>query len=111
MISNETTGGTRCDAPNQTNYLYLNTTTAANNVTFGPAIRLDAVGSEKYTRRMLLIDVEGDGDLDLVATAANTSANDAGIGNLLYVNTGGALPIRSDNPFAAAVPLNARHGR
>ena len=57
---------------------------------------------------MLLIDVEGDGDLDLVATAATTSANGAGIGNLLYVNDRRhpADP-RSHNPFAAAVPLNA----
>ena len=107
VISNETTGGHDVTAANQTNYLYLNRTTAANDVEFGPAIRLDAVGTEKYTRRMLLIDVEGDGDLDLVATAANTSADEAGIGNLLYVNTGGDPANPLDNPFAAAVPLNA----
>ena len=106
VISNETTGDHDVTAPNHTNYLYLNDTIAANDVKFRPAIALDAPGAEKYTRRVLLIDVEGDNDLDLVATAANTSADDAGVGNLLYVNTGGAPGDPHDNPFAAAVPLN-----
>jgi hypothetical protein len=105
IIGNETTGTHATTAPVKTNYLYLNTTAAPNAVSFGPAITLDLPGTEAYTRRVLLIDVDGDKDLDLVATSADTSADDAGNGNVLYVNTGcvGA----NCNPFAAAAPLNA----
>jgi hypothetical protein len=102
IISNETTGGHDVTAANQSNFLYINTTGSANNVSFGPRIDLDAGATKYYTRRLALIDVEGDGDLDIVATAATTSADDAGVGNLLYVNTGA-----SGSPFATAVPLNA----
>jgi hypothetical protein len=107
IIGKESTGS-HDGAPAKTNHLYLNTTTAANtNVSFTGAIALDAPGAEKYTRRVLLIDVDGDNDLDLVATSANTSADGAGNGNVLYVNTGGDPANPLDNPFAAAVPLNS----
>ena len=115
IVTNETPG--QQDNPagatlpyGKTNYVYLNQTTAPNTIVFGPALALDAAAAETYTRRGLLIDVEGDGDLDLVVTSADNHLDDTGNGNWLYVNgTVGASPAPAPgtNPFAAAVPLSA----
>jgi hypothetical protein len=98
VIANET--ATTHDDPNpKTNYLYINQTTASNDIRFGDAIALDGPGQEAYTRRIIMIDVEGDNDLDLVATSADNAGDGAGNGNVLYRNNNGT--------FAAAAPLNA----
>ena len=89
----------------QTNYVYLNQTLTANNIVFSAAIAIDPPGSEGYTRRILLIDIEGDGDLDLVGTKARNHLDESGQGNVLYVNhtaNGGAGP----NPFDAPIDLS-----
>ncbi len=95
----------------QTNYLYLNTAaTTANNIVFGAALALDTPTEERYTRRGLLIDVEGDGDFDLVVTSADNHEDHEGNGNWLYVNGtvgGSPAPLPGANPFAAAIRLNA----
>jgi MYXO-CTERM domain-containing protein len=90
----------------QTNYVYLNQTATANNIVFSAAIAIDPPGTELYTRRILLLDIEGDGDLDLAATGATNHLDQSGKGNWLYVNhtaNGGAGP----NPFDAPIALNA----
>ena len=111
VVANETPGtqsnpGGETLPYTQTNHVYLNQTTTPDNIVFGPAIAIDPPGTEQYTRRILLIDVEGDGDLDLVATGATNHLDASGTGNWLYVNlTNGGPP--GSSPFAPAVPLTA----
>ncbi|MDH3427933.1 MAG: FG-GAP-like repeat-containing protein, partial [Gemmatimonadota bacterium] len=80
VIGNEGSGGL------QSNLVYLNTTTTPDTITFDAAIELDAPGSESWTRRLVLLDAEGDGDLDVVATSASGQADGLGTGNVLYIN-------------------------
>ena len=90
-----------------TNYVYLNQTITPDNVVFSAAIAIDPPGTEQYTRRILLIDVEGDGDLDLVATGATNHLDQSGTGNWLYINRTIGGPPGGASPFAPAVALNA----
>jgi hypothetical protein len=112
VVANETPGTQSNPAGEtlpytHTNYVYLNQTTTANNVVFGAAIPIDPPGSELYTRRILLIDAEGDGDLDLVATGATNHLDPSGKGNWLYINRTIGGPAGGASPFAPAVALNA----
>jgi hypothetical protein len=124
IITNETPGpqndpGGETLPYGKTNYLYLNKTTTFNTLVFGsgtdltvagPPLALDAPGAETYTRRGVLIDAEGDGDLDLVVTSADNHHDNTGNGNFIYINGtvgGSPAPAAGTNPFAAAIPLTA----
>jgi hypothetical protein len=110
VVANETPGaqenpGGPALPYTHTNYVYLNQTMTPNNIVFSAAIAIDPPGSEGYTRRIVLLDIEGDGDLDLVGTKALNHLDDTGKGNVLYVNhtaQGGAGP----NPFDAPIDLS-----
>ncbi len=84
IFSNEGTGSNGVNT--ESNTLYLNETTTADNIVFGSAIELDAPGTYKFTRRVELLDAEGDGDLDIIATSSTSQADGTGEGNLIYVN-------------------------